>query len=289
MDPRIKRHPLKTVLVTGASGFIGRATVTCLQNAGWRVTCAVRSAKSFEHDQIHLDLNDPAGILALESSHRFDAIVHLGASIGWSGAAESEMYVPNALATGCLAFLTRQWNARLIYASAAIVCGVKTEKIDLRTPALPDTAYAKSKYLGEQLIESSCVPHCILRIGGVFGVNGPAHLGLNRAVDGALKGLAPTQIGEAGQLRNYIYVKDVAQAILFALNSRLQGTHFLAGSEAISVNQMLKEICDTFLPGLRPTHQDGAESMCQVILPSLELPKTRSFSEALSDIKATNS
>ena len=281
-------YPEKSVLVTGATGFIGQATIACLQHAGWRVTCAVRSlVKPFEYDQIYLDLNDIKGILALESRHHFDAIVHLGANIGWSGAAAAEMYVPNVLATGCLAFLARQWNASLIYASAAIVCGVKTEKIDHKTPVSPDTAYAQSKCLGEQLIDASQVPHCILRIGGVFGFNGPAHLGLNRAIDRALKGVAPTQIGEAGQLRNYIYVKDVAQAVLFALNSKLQGTYFLAGSEVMSVSQMLQEICDAFLPGLQPTRQDDVEAMSQVILSSPELPKTRSFREALADIKVT--
>ncbi len=278
----------KSVLVTGATGFIGRATVASLEQAGWVVTRGVRAASRSSGDgEIYLDLNNPAEILALENGARFDAIVHLGAHVGWSGATEAEMFVPNILATGCLAFLASQWSAHLVYASAAIVCGIKSERIDASTPVFADTDYAQSKRLGEQLIEASHAPHCILRIGGVFGSNGPAHLGLNRAIDGALKGNSPMQSGSGTALRNYIYVKDVAEAIVFSLQHRLEGTHCLAGSEVTSMNQMLQTICDTLLPGQQPAMAEGPEAMNQVIEPSKHLPKSRGFREALTDIKGT--
>ena len=276
----------RSVLVTGATGFIGRATVASLAQAGWVVTGGVRSAAcSPENGQIYLDLNNPAEILALESGVRFDAIVHLGAHVGWSAATEVEMFAPNVLTTGCLAFLARQWNAHLVYASAAIVCGVKSERINASTPVSADTGYAQSKLLGEQLIEAAYVPHCILRIGGVFGSNGPSHLGLNRAIDGALKGNPPMQSGTGFALRNYIYVKDVAEAIVFVLQQRLEGTHFLSGSEVTSINQMLQTICDTLLPGQQPIIAEGPEPLSQVIEPSRHLPKSRGFRDALTDVK----
>ena len=279
-------HSTKSVLVTGATGFIGVATVACLKQNGWLVTSAVRSHfESLECDQIHLDLNDPAMILSLEHIRRFDAIVHLGASIGLRDTTEAEMYAANVLATGCLVFLAKKWGASLVFASTAIVCGVKTEKIDASANDKVDTDYAKTKLLGEMLIKSSHVPYCILRIGGVFGLDGPNHLGLNQAIQGALSGVPPTQVGHGCALRNYIYVKDVALAIQFALSRDLRGTHFLAGSEVMSIGHMLQEICDAFLPGVKPNRHDGVGGGSQVILPSLELPKTRSFSEALLDIR----
>lgn len=278
----------KSVLVTGATGFIGRATVADLEQAGWRVTRGVRTtSQSSESGDLSLDLAKPAAILALANEVRFDAIVHLGAHIGWSGATEAEMFVPNVLSSGCLASLASQWNAHLVFASAAIVCGVRTENIDALSPVAPDTAYAQSKWLGEQLISASDVCQCILRVAGVFGSGGPVHLGLNRAIDGAMKGVQPTQIGTGGALRNYIYVKDVARAIVFALQGRLEGTHLLAGSDVMSVRQMLQEICYTFLPDQQPLLNDGQEAMSQAIRPSPHLPKTRRFSEALADIKDT--
>ena len=140
----------KSVLVTGSTGFIGRATVASLEQDGWVVTrCVCSDTRAIEDGEIYFDLKNPAAILALESNARFDAFVHLGANLGMSGGRESGMFAPNILATGCLAFFANQWNARLVFASTAIFCGIKSERIDTSTLFSPDTAYARSKWLGE--------------------------------------------------------------------------------------------------------------------------------------------
>lgn len=276
----------KTVLVTGATGFIGRATVSALADAGWQITQGSRLvSEPMAQGTVHLDLADPATIIALAKGVRFDVIVHLGAHVGWSGATESEMFAPNVLSTGCLAHIANLWGAHLIYASAAIVQGVRNETIKSDSPVSPDTAYAKSKWLGEQLLEASNAKHCVLRIAGVFGYDGPAHLGLNRAINGAIKGEAPVQVGSGAVLRNYVYVKDVAQAIVYALQESVMGTHLLAGHEVLSVGEMLQQVCDTFAPGMHPVIKDGSQALNQVITPSVYLPKTRGFHDALIDIR----
>lgn len=275
-----------TVLVTGATGFIGRATVVALAEAGWQVTQGSRLvSETMEQGTVYLDLADPATLLALAKGARFDAIVHLGTHVGWSGEAESEMFVPNVLSTGCLAYLASLWDSRLIFASAAIVHGVMNETIEPDSAVCPDTAYAKSKWLGEQLLAASNVKYSVLRIAGVFGCDGPAHLGLNRAIDGAIRGEPPLQIGSGTALRNYVYVKDVAQAIVYTLQKCLLGTHLLSGHEIVSVSDMLQQVCDMFTPGLHPVIKDGPQALNQVITPSTFLPKTRGFQEALNDIK----
>lgn len=277
----------KTVLVTGATGFIGKATVSALSAAGWQVTQGSRSvAGTTATGTVCLDLADPKTILSLSNGPPFDAVVHLGAKVGWSNQAESELFVPNVLSTGCLAHLARLWNAHLIFASAAIVHGVRSEAIELESPLCLDTAYAKSKWLGEQLLASSKVKHCILRIAGVFGSAGPNHLGLNRAIDGAIKGEAPLQTGTGESLRNYVYVKDAAKAIVLVLRDQLEGTHLLAGDEIMSVSAMLGTICEVFTPGRHAAIKEGAPALNQVIRPSAYLPKSRGFREALIDIRS---
>ena len=277
----------KTVLITGATGFIGRATVEALAGMGWQAIRGTRVLGSPKLPQktVHLDLADPATILVLAKGPRCDAIIHLGAYIGWSGADESEMFVPNVLSTGCLAHLAHLWGARLIYASAAIVHGLRNVTIKLDSPVCTDTAYGKSKWLGEKVIQASHVDHCILRIAGVFGYSGPVHLGLNRAIDGSIKGEVPIQIGSGMALRNYIYVKDVAQAIVFALQKELDGIHLVAGHEALPVHEMLKAVCEIFIPESTPLSKEGGAAMDQLIEPSAALPKTRPFRDALLDIQ----
>ena len=276
----------KTVLVTGATGFIGRATLPALAAAGWHITRGSRLAsESIGKGSVLLDLSEPATLLVLAKQSRFDAIVHLGAQVGWSGATESKMFVPNVLSTGCLAYLASLWGAQLVFASAAIVHGARQEAIESDSSICPDTAYAKSKWLGEQLLVAAPVHHCILRIAGVFGYGGPAHLGMNCAIDGAMKGNPPVQIGSGGALRNYIYVKDVARAIVCALQERLEGAHLLAGHEVMPVSRMLQDVCDLFLPGQHPVLKNGPEAMNQVIKPSIALPVPRRFREALIDMR----
>lgn len=196
------------------------------------------------------------------------------------------MFVPNVLSTGCLAYLASLWNSHLIYASTAIVHGVRNESIDSDSLICTDTAYARSKWLGEELVESSGVKHCTLRIAGVFGGNGPAHLGLNRAIASALEGEPPVQIGSGAALRNYVYVKDVARAIVHALQESMTGTHLLAGHESMTVGEMLKHMCDILAPGLQPVVKAGDEASNQIVTPSASLPKTRAFRDALADIQA---
>jgi UDP-glucose 4-epimerase len=273
----------KTVLVTGATGFIGKATVRALRNAGWEVTRGVRSADPSD-DVLRVDLADPQAILALGENHRFGAIVHLGALVDLSGRRGLEAYVPNVLSTGCLAHLASIWNAQIVFASTAIVHGEKASAIDSNSPVRVDTPYAKSKWLGELLVEASEARSCILRMAGVFGASGPAHLGLNRAIDAAIQGIAPTQIGSGNALRNYIYVDDVAESIVHVLQQGLQGTHLVSGHETLSIADLLRNICHVFLPGQRPLVKSGSDATDQVIEPSSLLPRTRKFREALADL-----
>lgn len=276
----------KNVLVTGSGGFIGRRAVPALRAAGWRVIqCGRGDDFVGSGDFVRLDLNSPDQIILLAETISCSAIVHLAARIGWSDETDSDLFVPNVLSTGRVAKLASVCGAKLIFVSASMVHGARCENISLDTPLNPDTAYGRSKVLGEQLVAASGATHCVLRLAGVFGYNGPSHLGLNRAIIGACQGVPPTQVGPGRAQRNYIYVEDVAQAIVYALEHDLTGTHLLAGREILSISQMLQVLCDRFLPGQKPMIKAGAEAADQIVVSSSDLPQGKSFSEALADIQ----
>jgi UDP-glucose 4-epimerase len=276
----------KRVLVTGGTGFIGRCLVDHLYDAGLVVDIGTRSIETSKRPGfIFLDLENPASIIGLEVGAPYDVVVHFGAKIGWTGENSAELYIPNVLATDCLVYLANRWKAHFVFASAAIVAGSTVQHIDKNVADNPDHAYTKSKWIAEQIIISSNVPSCILRVGGVFGINGPHHLGLNRVIDGAINGVPPTQFGDGKALRNYIYVHDVARAIISVIRDKLTGMHLMAGHESISIKEMMEGVCQTFLPHLSPTLKDAPGGSSQLIEPSKSLPKTRCFNDALLDIR----
>ncbi len=273
------------VLVTGAQGFLGRQVVAHLNAAGWPVLGAVRGMPG-EGPWVRLDLDAPELASHLERLPQIDSIVHLAAQVDFAVSEVSPLFQTNVVATAQLAECARRRGIRLVFASTALVAGVGAERIDAGTPPNPDTPYARSKWLAESLIEAAGVDAAILRIGGIFGLNGPGHLGLNRALAGALAGTPPTVVGAGTALRNYVSVADVAAIILDVLARRVSGTHLVAGNEVSSVGAMLDSLCDVFLPGVSAQHQDGAPGKDQVIEASAALLRARPFRTSLECIRA---
>jgi nucleoside-diphosphate-sugar epimerase len=275
----------KRILVTGATGFIGSAVAQRLAQSGDIVVKTTRrSAEANGVDVLYLDLSLPKTILDLAKHPRFDLIVHIGAQIAWSKQGQENLLLSNTVSTGLLVDLASKCNARLIFASMALVCGVKTKLITTDSPVKPDTDYARTKWLAEEIIKVSGIEYCILRIGGVFGLNGPGHLGLNSVIRNSLQKKIPCLNGSGNVKRNYIYLWDVAECVAHIVQSEIEGIHLLAGSEKKSMRSMLEEVCEIFMPGNKPIERVGEEASDQIIMPSNSLPVTRSFRSSLEDI-----
>lgn len=214
-----------------------------------------------------------------------DAVVHLGARTGWDGGTRKDLFTPNITATALLVDWALKKSAHFIFSSAALVCRPRRPHITADCAPEPAHDYLYSKWLGEEIIRNSGIHHTILRIGGIFGLGGPSHLGLNRAIDRALSGRPPILYGDGKMKRNYVYVRDLCRMIVFCLDSGLEGTHLAAGSTINTMEEMLKAACEIFLPGSRPERRPGGKAGDQIIDVSPQLPAGRTFRGALEDIK----
>lgn len=276
---------MKKALVTGASGFLGRRTVEALQQAGWNVAVTTRHPGSVTSNNLYLDLQKPDSIFALEKLVRCDAIVHLGGLVGFANHTIEAFYTANILATGCLANLSRKWGSLMVFASSISVHGSRVENVTDLTPVMPDSPYGRSKALAEDLINASGTRSCNLRIPGIFGEDGPPHLGLNRAIRFAMLGETPVCFGNGSALRNYISVGDMATTILHVLDRKLEGIHPVAGPERMTIREMLEAVCRVWLPDQQLIQKPGVDGHDQIVIPSKELPKGKSFFENLESIK----
>ena len=276
------------VLITGANGFVGRCLVRMLGGSGWQVVPLVRRGTGFDNEVV-LDFCDVDFLSKVAKLPKVDALVHLGGKIELGVGVREKLFKPNVLATAELADWSKSIGAYFLFSSTAIVSGSRNCCITSSSNLELDTDYGYSKWLAEELVKMSGVKSGILRIGGIFGQNGPSHLGINVAIDNALRGVRPVQYGDGSVKRNYIYIEDLCQIIRFCIERGLEGTHLVAGSSVNLVSEMLEIICDTLLPGHRPQHMISKSVIYdQVIEHSTYLPQGRSFAEAIKDIKSAS-
>ena len=278
---------MQRILVTGANGFIGSNLVTVLEQYNFEVFRGVRILGSNQTShEVLLNLSDLSLIKELCLSYKFDVIVHLSAVVGWNGMLYEDMYIENVLATGLLGYVAKKMDAHFIYGSAALIHGSKSKVISDLSPIHIDTDYARTKYDAEMLLQSILSNLCILRIGGVFGENGPSHLGINKSITEASTGIPPVLYGDGASLRNYIYVDDLCTKIIKAINLQTNGTFLVAGDETLSIKDMLNTIYAEFLPGINLTKKPGLSSGSdQVIIDSKKFGLGQTFQDSLKQIK----
>ena len=272
-----------SVLVTGASGFVGQSVLRFLKSEHYHVIPLVRSPKKLPNE-IVLDFTDDNFVREVQELPPVNAIIHLGAKVDWK-ATKTALFVPNVLATANLVNWAKNIDAYFVFASTATVCGVNNPQITKDMKPNLDTNYGYSKWLAEEIIKMCGVEYLILRISGIYGRNGPQHLGINNAIAGALQGKPPIQFGKGDIKRSYIYVEDLSKVIMDCLKRKVTGVHLVAGPEPISIAEMLKTICEVFLPGENPIYKDGGKGFDQIVEHSDELIHGRKFREALEHIK----
>jgi nucleoside-diphosphate-sugar epimerase len=273
----------KKILVTGADGFTGRTLIKNLQESAWEIIPMTHRKIGLENE-VTIDFCDKEFINVLRGLSPMDAVVHLGARVGWDGSSRADLFQPNVLAVAELVQWAKQHNSYFVFASAALICGERNPYITAGCVLNTDNDYLYSKWLGEEIIRMSGIKHAILRISGIFGKDGPTHLGINNAITAALQGTPPVQYGDGNFKRNYVYVKDLCNMIKHCLDNTIEGTHLVGGSQANTIAEMLGIICDVLLPGEKPGIRPGKEGCDQLVDHSPLLPRGRTFKEAVLDI-----
>jgi nucleoside-diphosphate-sugar epimerase len=229
------------VLLTGASGFVGRALQDELRHGDGAY-------------EVHLlgradgDLADEGVAEAAVADTRPDVVVHAAARIGVVRCEEAPELAlrSNVLATTLVARAAARHGARLVYLSTSDVYGPAVEA-DEQTPPAPESFYALTKLWGEQAAELAAHEGlAILRLANPYGPGVDA---------GQAKGAVPTMLRQAdarepipvyrAEARTFCWIGDVVRAIRLVLDSGEAGAFNIgADGEAVALADVARLACE---------------------------------------------
>lgn len=274
----------KTIIVTGAAGFIGCNFVRLALREGYRVvgfdslTYAghrenLENLPAGDFELIVGDIRDPKAVAALFSRDP-DAILNFAAESHVDRSIENPLVFVETNVLGTANLLNhslRFWSSlegakkaqfRFLQVSTDEVYGSlgETGKFSEGTPVDPSSPYSASKTGGDHLVKAwnhtYGLPALITRCSNNYGPYQYPEKLIPHMIQCALSAKPLPVYGDGRNVRDWIHVEDHSRGILLALERGKPGSVYCLGGNAEKRNlDLVKMICEE-LDRLRP-RKDG--------------------------------
>lgn len=243
---------MTSALITGGRGFIGRSLAKKLRGAFTEV---------MEWDR------DLLGLASFEKP--VDVVFHLAARSRHDQFEKNilEGFETNVLGTEAVLQYCQRVRARLVFASTSGI--YKTSKANLllteESPVGPQSHYPLSKRLAERLCEQASLFHqlpiAVLRIFNPYGPNQHPSFLIPQAVARLVEG-SPILLRMPHAIRDFVYVDDVAEALIKAALAPLSGFEIFNvatgfGSPILEVLELIAKLLDKPLKLEKSSPHDG--------------------------------
>ena len=242
------------VLVTGATGFIGRALCPALVAVGHKVAAVVRNSGNPgipERATVHVIPDIGPETEWDQALSGMDAVIHLAARAhvmeGHARDPMGEFNRINAEGTGRLARAAAKVGiGRFVYLSTVKVMGERSAAPFRETDApRPEDAYGKSKLAGEQALAEAAADTglelVILRPPLVYG---PGVKGNFLALMKLCQAAAPLPFSTVDNRRSVIYLGNLVDAIIRCLTAdgAAGETYFVRDDEDVSTPGLIRNV-----------------------------------------------
>ncbi|MFA4967546.1 MAG: SDR family oxidoreductase [Candidatus Margulisiibacteriota bacterium] len=250
------------ILITGGAGFIGSNVADALIDAGHEVAIIDNLSTGKKENlnpkaQFHeIDLRDKT-VVDIIAGFKPEIVYHIAAQIDVRKSVSDPIYNAEVNEIGTLNLLeaARKNNVKkIVFSSTGGALYGEVEKksgADENHPQEPISPYAITKRSVEMYLfaykQLYGLNYTVLRYGNVYG---PRQDPLGEAgviaifCGKMLGGEAPTIFGDGKQLRDYVYVGDIAAANLLALDHGDNQTYNIGTGKGVSVNELFAHLKD---------------------------------------------
>jgi nucleoside-diphosphate-sugar epimerase len=235
---------MASVLVTGGAGFIGTHLCRFLHTNGHHVIsldCNQTGEQPWEC--ITADIRDQLQFDGI------DTIVHLAAQVSVARSVENPDETLSVNIDGTSSIITAAELSgvkRLLFASSAAVYGDSQQiPISETAPLIPQSPYAVSKIVGEELCRRSEIETCSMRFFNVYGPGQSAEGGYAAVIPAFKQAIAKGEncriFGDGTQIRDFVHINDLVKAISIALEiETLPSEMNIASGQATSLLDLLE-------------------------------------------------
>ncbi len=228
------------VLITGATGFVGKNLIEYLKDKDFNIFALVRKNYDFSDKNIKIIKGDLFNLSNLKKID-FDVVIHI-AGLTKTLYSKNFYYINSRGTSNLIQFFKEKKLRHFIFISSLAAFGPtdKNVPIDELSRPLPVSHYGMSKLIAEKILKKSGITYTIIRPPAVFGPFDKDILTYFKMVNSRIV----LNSGDADRLYSLIYVKDLVKLIYLTIlnESAFNEDFFISYDTFYTVFDIIKSI-----------------------------------------------